>query len=173
MLQTARCCRCVIFTLYVATVFPNLETSQLQTIVRDLDLITTLKQQLPVLITKCAHCDINFVTQICAWDVCIIPFCTKIDRHREIAATGADRFPAVRYSPHSVHIDTHGAYIRQMLCIAAHKVHIQCCRLCANINNMHSASCHKKSAYIDIWHIGQMICTAVDNIAIKLCVQHY
>ena len=64
MLQTARCCRCVIFTLYVAIVFPNLETSQLQTIVRDLDLITTLKQQLSVLITKCAHCD------ICNTDMC-------------------------------------------------------------------------------------------------------
>ena len=83
VLQTARCCRCVIFTLYVAIVFPNLETSQLQTIVRDLDLIATLKQQLSVLITKCAHCDINFVTQICAWDVCIIPFCTKIDLHTQ------------------------------------------------------------------------------------------
>ena len=67
VLQTARCCRCVIFTLYVALVFPNLETSQLLTIVRDLDLITTLKQQLSVLITKCAHCDINFVnTYMCA-----------------------------------------------------------------------------------------------------------
>ena len=138
VLQTARCCRCVIFTLYVAIVFPNLETSQLQTIVRDLDLITTLKQQLPVLITKCAHCD------ICNTDMCV--GCLYYPILHENRSSQRNRGNRSRSFPCCSIFATLCAY-RHTWCI--HQTNAlyggtQCCRLCANINNTHSAFHHKK-----------------------------
>ena len=109
MLQTARCCRCVIFTLYVAIVFPDLEPSQLQTIVRDLDLITTLKQQLPVLITKCAHCD------ICNTDMCV--GCLYYPILHENRSTHTEK------SRQQEQIVSLLFDIRHTLCISTHMVH--------------------------------------------------
>ena len=107
MLQTARCCRCVIFTL--AIVFPNLETSQLQTIVRDLDLITTLKQQLSVLITKSAHCD------ICNTDMCV--GCLYYPILHENRSTHTEK------SRQQEQIVSLLFDIRHTLCISTHMVH--------------------------------------------------
>ena len=113
-----------LYSHFMSTVFPNLETSQLQTIVRDLDLIATLKQQLSVLITKCAHCD------ICNTDMCVGCLYYPILHENRSTHTEKSRQQEQIVSllfdiRHTLCISTHMVHTsdKRFLCIAAHKVH--------------------------------------------------